>query len=776
MNQLDNKHFYGLTPPGFVVPGSFSYTRTIKTVISRWHWLAISLIAGMVIGILYIKYSQPVYSASASFKIEDKRSELTELINVRSIYDRNNKSESERFIIQSDHVLSRALASLNSPVSFFRKQGIRNKNIYPEKPLSIDHIEIKSSQVSTITFEYYPVTADQYQLKYTDTLGETVRIYRYGEIVSTSRIRFRILKPAIHRRKDPYRFSITDPKAELKNISRKLLVSGTDGDNIISLKITGHNPHFARDILNAIMDQYLYFDKAQRSSSVIQTENYINSLLQVMSDRISSSGKKIRDFKRNNGLINITASSGALSEELSNFQAQQHQLDLQAVSLREFDKQMNDPGNIEMNYGLREIYDPLLSKLITDHNQLVTRRKYLLNIYTAEAPEIKKIEEDLLSHTTTIRNNISAELRNNSNLRLALSTRIKELYSNLKNLPYLEQQFIDLQSRFDVNQKVFNYLSEKKLEARISREAIIPGAVIIDKASVAPEPISPDPTRTMTLSCLISLSAGIMTILLTDRLDPYVRSKETVKDYSTLPIIGTIRKYNPVTTDERIPILNDPRSLFTESVRQVRSNLNFLAAGKKSKLICITSEISGEGKSFVSLNIAVSLALMHKKVILIAADMRKSELHHFFKLQNNTGLSEHLSDQASLQEVISSTPVSNLDFIASGPIPPNPSELLHSSRMEQLAADLKNDYDFIIIDSAPTGLVSDGRPLLKMADINLFILRQGISKNTFALSPGLLQTELQLANFLILINDHREKRFGYDPYKGHYESYHKELK
>ena len=227
---------------------------------------------------------------------------------------------------------------------------------------------------------------------------------------------------------------------------------------------------------------------------------------------------------------------------------------------------------------------------------------------------------------------------------------------------------------------------------------------------------------------------------------------------TTIPIIGVIRKF-PEVVDEnnsQVLALARPKSMFAESVRSVRTNLNFISSDKKSKIICVTSEIAGEGKSFIAVNLSSTLSLIDKKIILIAADLRRSRLHKTFKIPNDKGLSSYLAQQCEFDDVIQPSGQPGLDILMSGPVPPNPSELLHSNRMEILLTELKKRYDIIMIDTAPVGLVADSIPLIRMSDINIFVIRSGKSKFYAATVPQRIANEYHLDNSFIILNAYEE--------------------
>ncbi|HKG07576.1 MAG TPA: polysaccharide biosynthesis tyrosine autokinase [Pedobacter sp.] len=754
---------------------SISYIRILRIIVSRWYWLTGILVSGLTIASAYIYIKQPLYLSTASFKVEEKRTELTELISARAIYERSGKIESERFILQSKNVLYKALSSLDYDVSFYRKEKLRLNNIYPEKPLDIKLIH---GNIDTSShFEFIPINKSAYQLKSSASGKKKHGIYRYGQVVSIEKLKFKILSSTTATGLGIV-FTFNNKEKLMQEIKSKLSIDEVQNGNIIGLRISDENPYFAKDILNAILNQYLNFDKSLRSSSIMQSETFISSLLLKMSARIKSSGDEIQKFKRANGLLNPSFTLTDITSRLTDFESQKHALNLNARTLSQFKKNIDESmGKEDLSYGLQAFADPQLNTMITNRNQLIIKKQHLSNFYTFNAPEIKRINSEITVYSQAIHQDISSQIQNNQSALTILDYEIDSIRQNLEDLPFIEQQFINLQSKFDVDQKIYNYLSEKKLEAQISRESIVPGAVIIDSASISYEPIAPVPQKIYTASILISMITGIALTLLLRIWDPYIHSKEIIEEYTKTPVIGIIGKYNSTEDKHVIPVLNNPRSHFSETVKSVRSRLNFLASEKKNKIICVTSEISGEGKSFVSLNLAASLSLTDKRILLIDTDMRKPALHRSFKIDSKNGLSQYLSSQLPLNQLIKQTHISNLDFIPSGEIPPNPSELLHNNKMSLLLNTLESKYDFIVLDSAPIGLVSDSRPLMKIADINLFVLRCGVSKQNFATSADTLEKEMNLTNFGIILNDYMADGFHssyYDQKQYNGSGYHRD--
>lgn len=746
-------------------PTDISYIKILIIILSRWYWIVAISTLGLLMGYFYLRYSLPVYTASASIKFEEKRSEIAELITIRNIYERTNKVESEKLIIKSRNVLLKAISKLNHQISYYDASGLVPVDLYPEKPFPITLISVTDLQMAAKnSLQLKAISPSAFQLCCKSENKSFCHNYKYGQTIFLPGITLKIFKPKAEiRNKISYILKFNNPEDLLKRVNKSLQIDETQNVNVLTLTITDHNPYFATNILNSILDEYLIFDRTQRSASAFQTENFIGPLLKSISDTLKRSGQAMQTFKEENSLAGPSSNATDITNNLSNLEAELHILNTRGILITSIEKKLTE-NESNLNYDLQGMTDPQLNNLLIKFNDLLIKRKEALNNFTPNALFVQHLNQQIDYFKTAITNNISAQHKNFINTQTFLTNQIDSIRQNLSKLPETERRSVELQSKFDVNQKVYNYLEEKKLESQIAKAAVISGAMIIDRAVYPTEPISPIQQNVYILSILLSVTLSSFIIFTLRVLNPFIYNEETIKQFTTIPIIGIIRKYTgPIYS---IPYLSQLNSLFSESIRAVRSSLNFLASESQCKIICITSEISGEGKSFVSLNLASSLTLIEKRVLLIAADLRKPSLHNALNLINQNGLSSYLSEQATINQIIVNTEVKNLDFICSGPIPPNPSELLHRKKMHDTLIEFKKKYDFILIDSAPIGIVSDGIPLIKIADINLFILRTGISKKQYTLTPEKLSKEFELTNIYLILNDFKDSAYHNNYYTG----------
>jgi len=744
-----------------------SYIKFIKIVWNKWYYVLGSIVLSIISGCLFIYLTTPSYSANASIKLDEKKSELSELINIKNIYDRTSKSESEKLIIYSRNVLTKAIKALDYKISYFSNEHYYFTDLYPQKPIAIQLNRMPKGKTHNTLFKIKTINHEQFELSYTFEQFERTTQHKFGHTISLNGFEFKIFAPKDHRKlvQTIYYFRFNEVNDLLTNINKSLKIEDNQNTNILNLNFTSPNPYFARDILNSILQEYQKFDRSQRSVSIKQTSLYIDTLLQNMSLVLKKSAIDIQQFKAANQMLNVSANAESLTNRLASLETEKHNLTIQNLLTTALRKVLESNHGINTpNFNLQGVEDPQLITLLNKFNLLIDKKTETLKTYQPESVFMIQLEEQIDVIKLAVSTNIKSQDLKNKELLSFLNRQIQEIKSSIESTPQKEGDYISLQSDFNINQKVYNYLSEKKLEAHISTAAVTSGAQVIDDAVLASTPTYPIEASIYKDFLLAGLLIGILSIFIGRKLNPYLYDVETIEELTNVPIIGSIRKHTGSADQHIILSIDNPRSLFSESVRAMRANLSFMVTGNNGKVICVTSEIAGEGKSFTSLNLAGTLCLIDKKVVVVSTDLRKSQLHKTFQTSNISGLSSYLSGQESIENLCMETRFTNLDFIPAGPVPPNPSELIQSDKMIALVSYLQQRYDFIILDSAPVGLVSDSIPLMRMADINFFVLRYGFSSRLAATLPEKLSKEFNLSNMSIVLNEFKSS----SNHKSHY--------
>jgi tyrosine-protein kinase Etk/Wzc len=735
------------------------YLKIVKILLSRWYWIAGSVAICMLIANVYLWYTPKIYATSGTMKFEEKKSEISDLINVGTTTDRGpSKVQTETVVLQSNALLLDAIKHLDYQISFYIVGRVLNRTneLYPAKPLDVELVKFDSLNFYHDLVTFKPFSKSTFNLEYKIGGKVVQKIFYYNVPFTIGPTAFSIKYPGDLPKTASFLFKLNAAEDFIGRVRGGLHTSETArNSNIISLQETDSNPQFAADALNAVMRAYLNYDRNQRTQSASQMIKFIDRQLEFLSNEVKGSENSIEQYKHNKKFVDVTSASEIAISKAKELEAQSSLLKIDLLAIDQLKQEVIKGKDLTaLNLNTSGATDPQLSEIIRNLNALITEKNLLLRSYIPGSQPIQDINQQILQLKNDILNRINSSYSLIQNKIKYIAAQLAPVNQQISELPAAERDMVSLKRDFEINDKVYSFLSEKKLDEQISSAGILPGATIIDLAQANFNPVSPDEHAIHRSGIVFGLAIGLGLIILIRVLNPYIYDKETVESLTTIPIIGVIRKF-PEDIDEfstQILAISKPKSIFAESVRSVRTNLSFMASEKKSKVICITSEVAGEGKSFVAVNLSSTLSLIDKKVILVAADLRRSKLHKTFHVPNDLGLSNYLANQCTTDDIIHHSSQSNLDFIISGPVPPNPSELLHSARMTTLIADLTSRYDIVMVDTAPIGLVSDAIPLIRMSDVNLFVIRSGKSKFYAATVPQRIAHEYNLDNTVIVLN------------------------
>ena len=652
----------------------------------------------------------------------------------------------------------KAAIKLNYQYSFFRKGRILETESYPNFPFELLLDNIDSSSIFTYNFTISQLSKLKYKLTITNN-GALISNaeYFYGQELIVGANKFRVIRPMIPDSDlDEFTFHFNHPTNVMGRLMGGLNVREVGkGINIMSLSFKSNNAVFASDALNAIISQYRVFDRDQKGVAAAQTIEFIDAQLEKLSMKVRDAEQLLEQYKIGNSILNIEDSKKLAYQKLRDLDVQKNIINIQSIAIDLLEEQVKaNKESITLNFSMEGSDDKLLGELVNQMNTLLNERIKKQSLYSDNAAPIQEIDRQIEESKRAITLNIKAARDRNNRTVKFLEKQLATAVNELKTIPSAERDLINLNRDFEINQKVYSYLQEKRLEASIAKSAIMPSSNVIDDAIPSYGVVAPNVKSVYTTAISISVIISIALILLARLLNQRIFDKETVEMITSVPILGVIRTF-PGTIDKnssQILSLSNPKSMFSESVRSVRTNLSFIASDIKSKMICITSEVSGEGKSFMVINLASTLSLINKRVVVIDGDLRKSKLHHTFRLKNDWGLTSYLTNQCEVDKIVHATHVENLFFIPAGPMPPNPSELLYSERMRQLMAELKERFDYVLVDTAPIGLVSDAIPLVRTSDVNIFVLRSGVSSFNAASIPERVSKEFALSNSVIVLN------------------------
>ena len=359
------------------------------------------------------------------------------------------------------------------------------------------------------------------------------------------------------------------------------------------------------------------------------------------------------------------------------------------------------------------------------------------------------------------------------------SKKIKEYETKIFNeSDYNEIELSQMKRYYAIQDKFYQKLIERKAEYLISQAGYVSKNTILESASIPTNPISPNEKLVIIFAFFIGLVISITTLLLRYIFYNELSSVQELEFYTRIPIIGSVPLIDMQNKYSQLIVQREMNAIVTESFRTIRSNLDFYNLNKKGSLIVVTSTVSGEGKTFVAINLSGILAMRGKRVIIIDLDLRKPKIHHSLAVENEEGMSRVLSGNANILDVIKKTEIDTLDYITADVTPPNPSELISGDIMKDVLKELKEIYDYIIIDTSPVGLVADSIHLFKQADLPLYVLKANYSKRRFVYNLDFLQNKKGINHINIILNginmnmNKNSYQYGYGYGYGYYEATH----
>lgn len=742
----------------------------------RWHVIAATLAISLLIAFLHLRYTKPEYTAVIKLKLDDERpnqmSDLFKYGRTTGRFDVFLKTETE--IIKSVKYAENTLLEMNYDYAFFSKGKIVSSEVYPNPYFMIQTIyKDPLDKGHNFIIEY--VNPTQFKIK---DKSNSQTIYSINDTFALGKNLLQITSASPEQNVLKKFSEISCVKHNIKSLARSfagaLKIEAIKGTSLIELRITNESPQLASDYLNMFAKFYIEQTINDKSKATQQSLNFIDKQLLDLSAKVQKSEYELSNLKTKNNGIEIDDVAKNQVEKLSEYESEKNILLIKLDVINNLQKNLIDTKDSPINFVIFDKEDAEnLPDLLAGFNTLILERIALLQKNTAlsavaieNETKIKETRAIILKTLFSINQKIKTKIA-------FANARIDEVNAILGSIPMRQRMLINIQRDFKVNERVYTYLFEKKLETSISISAITPNASVVQASETPESPISPDPNKAYSTALILGLITGIGIIAGSRILYQKIPDKETLESISRTPILGVVKEIYNQENEYEIHAFKNPKSVFSESIRGIRTGINFIARGLDKKVICVTSTVSGEGKTFCAINIAASLTLLNKKVIIIGSDLRRPKVHlSFSNIGNHVGLSTYLIGKSSLEEAIQHSVYENLDVITSGPTPPNPSELLQLTEMKELITILKGMYDYIVIDSAPVGLVSDSLSVMEIADINLYIIRANYSKREFAVIPDRLAIDSNIKNLYSVLNAYDDNSAVYASiYKNDYSGY-----
>lgn len=759
--------------------------KIIYQLLRHWHWFLLFGAFGLAGAYAWSHLSNRTFSVSSAMLIpqESKGFDMKDLFDV-GMEQNYTEIYNQIEILKSSITIKKTLIKLNWRTSWYKKETFLWKGAYRNEPFEVYEPE---NSINPAGIKIYITQMDNnfYTVSATGTLNNKgikteIKFESKGEFglpFKNENFNFTLIKKAKSFDLDDGKYYFVFNNLNQTTLAYQKRLDATLKDkysDIVTCTIAGDEPEKEADFLNELVGVYIiqkmdFQNEAKRSSL-----EFIDAQLSGISDSLNLSGNKFTEFRSKNDIIDLGTEGTLVMHNLKEIETEKAKSQVQLDYFRNVLSYLEKSSDLTklVSPSVVGIEDASLNMLVLKLGELYNRQQVLSFTARPNNPKLLMVDNELTQTRNRLNENLRNLIENASRSINSMNERQTRISVQLNKLPAKEQQMINIQRQYNLTNEIYTFLLEKRAETNIALASSISDVQIIETAST--ETAIPKGLTTkmiLSLGFILGIAIPAGSIMLVNFFDNRIRNQEDIENNTQLPIVANIMHS---TDDSELTVLGNPKSNIAESFRDLRTNLEYMLTGPHAKVISIHSTNPGEGKSYNSINLATILAMNDNKVLIIGADMRKPKLHKIFNIENNHGLSSYLIGNDNFEQVIFPTQIENLSVLPSGPIPPNPSEILSKPAMKDIIEWARSHFDYIILDNAPVAMVTDGIIVSRLSDLNIFILRFGMSHKHQLDIINQFASSKKVNNIGIIVNDIKANSFGNSYYKYYqYEGYKK---
>ncbi len=723
--------------------------KVMKLFLKNWMWFILSVILFCGLAFLSIKILQPKYLVSSSIYIKEdlglEGQKALDFIQSFSLFDQKNNYQNEMLILKSSPLIKQTIEKLNLETAYYIKENLLTKEIYNSSPFIVIIDSLHNQIINTrfrISFKpdgKFRLTADNSNYKTLNfSTGEkfitnkTLELndeFFQSTVIKGDDYKFRIyLKKDVNLeniKEKSYSFELFDKEDLVRKFQHLLVVKPVNQEvSVVELSLKVASASKGVDFIKTLTQIYLQKNLERKNHLALNTIEYINSQLEEISDSLNFAESKLERFRASNKVIDINTKATRVLERLQQLEIEKSTTE-RAYNyynyLDEYFKQGNDYSEIVVPSSMG-VSNLTLSELIKDLLILSNQRDNLIDRNQQKSPFLKNLEIKIENLQNNIVENIKFSKESLKRELGKFEDQINELEVQVQSLPKTERKLVGIERRFQINDAIYTFLLQKRSEAQIAKAGNLPEHEIVEPARVI-EQVFPNKKIHFVLAIFLAVFVPSLIITVSDLFDNRIKNEQQLTDnFNDIPFLGTIVKDGSET--DNLIVHTNPSTIIAETFRTIRTNLFFFMKEGEQNTILVSSCVAGEGKSFVAYNLATALANLGKRTVIVGFDLRKKGQFMEFDHDVSIGLSSFYLGNNTVSEIITETHIENLNIISPGIIAPNPLELIGNDLTNRLFKELKKKFDYIIVDTPPVGILSDGFLLMKHADVSLFVVRE----------------------------------------------------
>jgi capsular exopolysaccharide synthesis family protein len=761
----------------------------VATVLSNWYIIVAFPFIAFLVSYIYTHRIPDVYAAKCQVLLKsnetyDYQQQIYKGLGFNSKYASYEETASQMRVLSSSSLIDLVLHSIPLDVSYYIVGRLKVTEVYKHLPFKVVTND-KTPSFSGVDFNLSIIDTSKFVLIYEVNGVTTSKDYKFGELILDNGLYLKVIKePNLNRlsigslSKIDYLFLIYKRNQLINKYQSAIETENVPYTSIVEIKLQDEISSRAVEVLDTLATIFVENTLSNKKEVNRNTLSYIDAQLDEVIGIINNIESELEKYKEQKAILNLTKEEDTYFAQLIQFDTKKRGFDTQLRALDDLtdyllldeDVKTLLPPNLFVSNT-----DPALSKKVEELYGLREEFTDYLNSSTENNPRVSLIEESIGSLKEDIIRYIeSQKVAIQKELKLTVVD-ISKLEAKIKNIPKTQRQILNIERRLTVNEDLYSFLLSKRAETVIARAGIVPETKIIERSRNIGV-VYPNKTRMNLLATMVGLAFAVLIILAKEVFFKKITSIRQLQNVTTLSVLGSIPKLTGQENATRV-IGAEDRSHFAQAFRMLRTNLQYFVKKEGPQTILVTSLLPGEGKTFTSVNLASVLAMANNKVLIMDFDLHKPRLYKALNLPNEKGMSNVLIGNMRIEDVLQPSEFSNVDAITSGPIPPNASEIIHRKEIETVFDFAFNNYDYVILDTPPVSLISDGISLMDRVDIKLFVINSKSATKTSIDYIDQLIEKNKVEDCALILNEEKRtrldyyySRYGYGGY-GYYDSY-----
>ena len=768
-----------------------NYQELLFRYIIHWPWFVASVLICLIGAWGYLYFQIPVYQVSASIIIKDDKkggnsgSADLENLGLGGVITSAQSIDNEIEVLRSKTILKEVVNNLELYITYYDEDEFPRQEMYKTSPVVVNLTAQEADKLPNAALIDMKLASDgglDVNLKvglneYNKRFDKLPAVFPTNVGTFGFTLRDSLSNGQVEGQKDVRHISavVSQPFGVAKGYQWALTIAPTSkATSVATVSLINTNIQRGQDFINKLMEMYNRNTNNDKNEVAEKTREFINERIKIIDEELGNTEEKLETFKRNAGLTDISSDAQLAVSGNAEYEKKRVENGTQINLVRDLAKYINNPLNeyevLPSNIGLT---DNGLTTQLERYNELVIERKRLLRTSTENNPMIINLDMSIRAMRANVKTAIDGTLQGLLIVKADLDREASRFSRRISDAPGQERQYVSIARQQEIKAGLYLMLLQKREENAITLAATANNAKIIDEPAAEGGPVSPKPKMIYMIAFVLGVGLPIGVIFLIGLTKFKIEGRGDVEKLTRLPIVGDV----PLTAEKTgsITVFENQNNLMSETFRNVRTNLQFML-GNGQKVILVTSTVSGEGKSFISANLAVSLSLLGKKVVIVGLDIRKPGLNKVFNIaRKEQGITQYLSNsEKNLMDLVQASDVSkSLYILPGGTVPPNPTELLARDGLDKAIETLKKNFDYVILDTAPVGMVTDTLLIGRVADLSVYVCRADYTRKAeFTLINELAENN-KLPNLCTVINglDLQQKKYGYYYGYGKYGKY-----